>query len=153
MLRIGLADCPCVEPSEPGGVPDWTQGLSPLGALKNKEVFRIRLVDRPRVKPYKQGGVPDWTCRSSPRGAIKTRKCSGLDSWIIPAFCSGSAPHRALKTGRCSKLDPNVLFSFLTQFYYPHASRASVSPVCRIVYYNMNTRTSFTNSIQLKITM
>ena len=33
---------------------------------------------------------------------------------------------------RCSKLNKNVLFSFLTQCYYPHTLTESVSPVCRI---------------------
>ena len=108
VFRIGLMDRPCVEPLKQGVVPDWTRELSTHGALKtrrcsgldswivpawslkNKEVFRIGLVDRPHVEPYKKGGVPDWTRGSSLRGALKTRRCSGLDSWIIPAFCSRS---------------------------------------------------------------
>ena len=91
-----------------------------------------------------------WTCGFSSHGALKTRRGFGLDLWIIPAwslknkevfwielvdcpaFCSRSAPRRALKMDRCSKSDPNVLFSFLTQCYYPHTLRQSVSPVCRI---------------------
>ena len=55
----------------------------------------------------------DWTSVSSPHGALKTRICSGLDSWIVPAFYSGLAPCSAFKTGRCFKSDPNVLVSFL----------------------------------------
>ena len=58
-----------------------------------KMVFRIGLVDRPA-----------WS--------LRTRRCSGLDLWIVPALSSGSAQRRALKTGRCSELDPNVVFSF-----------------------------------------
>ena len=59
------------------------------GAFIKMEVFRIGLVDRPRVEPYKQGGVFDWTRGLSPVGALKTRRCSGLDSRIYQAFCSG----------------------------------------------------------------
>ena len=55
-------------------------------SLKNKEVFRIGLVDCPRVEPSKKAGVPDWTRESFPHGALKTRRCSGLGSWIVPAW-------------------------------------------------------------------
>ena len=41
-----------------------------------------------------------------------------------------------VKNGEVSESDSNVLFSFLTQCYYPHTSRESVSPVCRIFFYN-----------------
>ena len=59
--------------------------------------------------------------------------------WFVPAwslknkkFFSGLDSRKALKTGRCSKSEPNILFSFLTQCYYPHTSRELVSPVCGI---------------------
>ena len=93
---------------------------------------------------------PSWTipCGSATRGALKTRGSSGLDSWTIPEDWTrgpslvdrpswtaphGSAPRGALKTGRCSKLDRKVLFSLLTQCYYPYTLRESVSPVCGIL--------------------
>ena len=88
------------------------------------------------TQPLKQGCVPDWTLGSSPREALKMRRCTWLDLWIFPAFCSGSALRIALKTGRCSKLDPNILCSFLT-CYYPHTYKESVSPVCGIVHSSM----------------
>ena len=50
--------------------------------------------------PLTQGVVPDWI------------HWIGLDSWIVPAFCSWSPPRRALITRRCSKSDLNVLFIF-----------------------------------------
>ena len=51
-----------------------------------KDFFRIELVDCPRVEPQKQGVVPNWTHGSVTRGAIKTRRCSGLDSWIVSGW-------------------------------------------------------------------
>ena len=60
--------------------------IVPAWSLKKEEVFRIGLVECPSVEPKKQGGFPDWTRGSSPRGALKSRRCSGLDSWIVPAW-------------------------------------------------------------------
>ena len=76
------------------------------------------------------------------RGALKTRRCSILDSWIVPTFCSGFAQCRALKT-EVFKIEPKffvqffhtMLFSFFTQCYYPHTLRGSVSPVCGIFFF------------------
>ena len=36
--------------------------------------------------PLTQGVVPDWIHGSSLRGALKTRRCSGFDSYIVPAW-------------------------------------------------------------------
>ena len=49
-----------------------------------------------------------------------------------PSVLFRIAPLRALKTGRYSKWDQNVFICILTQRYYPHTSRESVSPVCGI---------------------
>ena len=84
------------------GPSSWTV---PAWSLKNKELFRIGLLDFPRlggvhptrspdswtwlVELYKQWVVPDWTRGSFPHGALKTRKSSGLESSIVPAFCPG----------------------------------------------------------------
>ena len=114
LFRIELMDRPRV-----GGFNSW---IVTTWSLKNKKLFRIGLVDRPRVEPYNQGVVPYWTSGSSTRGRCLTH---------------GSSPRRALKTGRCSKLEPNIWSSFLTQCYYPHTSRESVSPVCGIFVYEI----------------
>ena len=37
------------------------------------------------------------------------RRFSRLDAWIVPAFCSGSSPSGALKTRRCSGLDSRIV--------------------------------------------
>ena len=79
--------------------------IVPAWSPKNKEVFRIGFVDCPRVEPLKREGIPDFTHGLSPHVAFKTRRWSGSDLWIVPAFCSRSALCRALKTRRCSKLD------------------------------------------------
>ena len=90
--------------------------IVPVWSLRNEEVFLIGLVDCPRVEPYKQGGAPDWTYGLLLRGALKTRRCSGLDPWIIPAWSlnkrrgvpewnHGLSLCGALKISRCSGLD------------------------------------------------
>ena len=33
----------------------------------------------------KTRSFPDWICGLSSCGGLKTRKCSGMDSWIVPA--------------------------------------------------------------------
>ena len=85
---------------------DHFPGLSLVNPLNPpppppKEVFLIDIVDCPRVL--------FWIF---PCGALKKRRYSGLDAWIVPAFCSGSAPHRALKTRRCSGLDAWIVPAF-----------------------------------------
>ena len=72
--------------------------------------------------------------------------CSGLDLLIVPAFCSGSALHRALQMGRGSKSGQNILLSFLTQYYYPHTSRQSVSYFFIIQYISPVQFMSLTNN-------
>ena len=111
VFRIGLVDRPHVEPWKQGGVPYWTCGSSPLGALKrrrcsgldlwivpawslkNEEVFRIGLVDLPCVEPLKKGGVPEWTRGFPSHGAFKTRRCSDWTCGSSP--CSVSDRPRA----------------------------------------------------------
>ena len=39
-------------------------------------------------------------------------RCSKLDTWIVPVFCSGLSPCGALKTGRCSGLEPLIIPTF-----------------------------------------
>ena len=115
-----------------GVVQDWTSGSSPRGSFKTRRGSEL----------------DSWIV---PTCSLKTWRCSGLDSWIVPAWILKNkevfriglvdrpgvlfriAPHRALKTGRCSKSDRYVLFSYLTQCYYPHTSRVSVS---RVWYFN-----------------
>ena len=46
-----------------------------------------------------------------------------------------TSPHRALKLRKCSKLYPVLLFNVLTQCYYPHTLRESVSHVCWILFW------------------
>ena len=46
----------------------------------------IGLLDCPRMQPLKKTDVPDWNCRLSPHGALLTRRCSGVDSWIVPTW-------------------------------------------------------------------
>ena len=87
----------------------------------------------------------------SRRKSLKTGRCSGLDAWIVPAFCSGSSPHRALKRGRCSQWDPNFVFSFLTQCYYPHTSRESEFPVCRIIFFIIQKYINISQKNTLKV--
>ena len=97
--------------------------------------------------------VPTFCSGSSQHRALKTRRCSGLDAWIVPAFCSRYSPHGAfkhfflllqigcldgpgvlfLKNEAVFWIGPNFLFvCFLTQCYYLHTSRESVSPICGI---------------------
>ena len=44
-------------------------------------------------------GLSPLSVLDRPRIELKNGRCSGLDSWIVPAFCSGFFPHRALKQG------------------------------------------------------
>ena len=67
VFRVGLLYRQSVEHYKQVSVPDWTCGSAPNGALK-------------------RGCIPDWTCGLSPRGALKTKRCSRLDSWIVPAY-------------------------------------------------------------------
>ena len=60
--------------------------------------------------------------------STKNKRCSDLDLWIVPMFCSGSAAHRTLRMGRCSILDPNVLLSFFdTMLLSSHVDGVRVS--------------------------
>ena len=139
-------------PKKKGG-PDWSPNNKEVSVLdsysvpswspKNKEDFGIvpgfcsrsaqhRALKTRRFSRLDACIVPAFCSGSSPLGAFKTGRCSGLDAWIVPAFCSGSSLNRALETGRGSISDPNVLFSFLTQCYYLHTSRYSVSLVGRM---------------------
>ena len=81
--------------------------IVPALSLKNKDVFPIELMDRPRVE------------------LKKPRRCSGLDSWITLAFCTGSALRRVLTKGRFSKSDPCIFF--LTMLLSAHFERVNVS--------------------------
>ena len=99
------------------------------------------------LKSRRCSGVDSW---NAPSEDLKTRSFSGLDLWTVsgwslkneevfwiglvdrPGILFSIAPRRALKTGRCSQSDQNVLFSYLTQCYYPHTLRESVSPICGI---------------------
>ena len=121
--------------------------IVPAWSPKNKEVFRIGFVDCPRVEPLKREGIPDFTHGLSPHVAFKTRRWSGSDLWIVPAFCSRSTLCRALKTRRCSKLDNMFFFSFLTQCYYTHTSRESVSHVCGYFWNILWDNVTFMNMV------
>ena len=128
--------------------PLWTVplGSATHGALKTRGCSGLDSLTVPVDRPQ---GLDLWTVPhgSATCGALKTRGCSGLDSLAVPKDWTrgpslldrpswtvprGSAMRGTLKTGRCSKSDRNFLFSFLTQCYYPHTSRESVSPVCGI---------------------
>ena len=79
--------------------------IVPASTLKNRDCDLWIL---PAWSLQNERGVPDGTHGLSLHGALKTRRWSGLDSVIVPQFCSGSAPCRALKTGSC----------FLIQCFY-----------------------------------
>ena len=84
-------------------------------------------------------------------GALGTRRCSGLDLWIVPVwslkkkemFCTGIvdcpcvlfrlSPSRALKVGEVFQIGQKCFLNFLTQCYYQHVSRESVS-FCLFVF-------------------
>ena len=61
-------------------------------------------------------------------GALKNKEVFRIGLVDRPRVLLGLSPCRALKKGKCSKSDPNALFSFLTQSYYLHMSRETVTP-------------------------
>ena len=88
-------------------------------------MFRIGLVDCPRMGPQKHGVVPDWTCGSSPRGALKTRRCYGLDSWMLPAWSLN------LKNRKSFQIGPHCFFFvfFYIVLVSNNVERVSVSRI------------------------
>ena len=53
-------------------------------------------------------------------------------SWIVPAWnLKNKELFRIGLPWEVFQLDPNMLLSFLTQCYYPHTSKESVSPIYR----------------------
>ena len=82
----------------------WTHGLGLVNSDSWTGTCGLRLVDSDLWTGTRGRGLVDsdtctcthglvlvesdlWTqtCGSSLRGALKTRKCSGLDAWIVPA--------------------------------------------------------------------
>ena len=93
---------------------DWTRGSSKRRRCSTHGTSP----DWTRGLSLREGVVLYWTCGSSTHG-----RCSTY----------GLSPRRSLKTGRCSEWDWNILFRFLTQCYYPHMPRESVSPLSGII--------------------
>ena len=86
---------------------------------------------------------------------LMSHKCSGLEPWIVPPFCSGLSPRRALKTWRCSWLEPWIGPAFCSESFPRRALKQGGVPDwtldCQLVLFRIVPAWSLKNGEMFRI--